>query len=87
MYQQSGNNFSGHGGIEGVELFGSIELNRPGTVEAVEDDIVWIIARLLLGDVCGCRHLWQRSATLLLELETFVLLLREPGMQDSLSWL
>ena len=51
--QKPRNYLACHGTIQRVELFRPIEFDRASTVEAIEDDIVWIITWLFLGYIGG----------------------------------
>jgi hypothetical protein len=50
---QTGEDFSGHGAIKGVELLGSVELDAAEAVDRVEQDIVRLVAGEFLGNFGG----------------------------------
>ena len=45
---ESGQYLAGHGTIEGVELFSSVELDGTNIVNGIEEDIIRIVPMLLL---------------------------------------
>lgn len=65
---ESGNDFAGHGGVEGVELLGAVQLDGADAVDVVEEDVVGVVAGLFFGYI-GCgrsfSHLCPVSAPLL----------------------
>lgn len=65
---ESGDYFAGHGGVEGVELLGPVQLDGADAVDVVEEDVVGVVAGLFSGYIGGGRtfsHLYSMSAPLL----------------------
>jgi len=68
---ESGDYLAGHGGVEGVELLGTVQLDGADAVDVVEEDVIGVVAGLFFGYIRGGRtfsHLRSMSAPLLLNL-------------------